>query len=80
MYAVLWVLIGLSQLIMEIRRLGQAGRDRFRRLDQRWACAVHDLYVGQAYPVVNGGGIALSVLGVVLAAADGRCCEWRCKA
>lgn len=71
MIAVLWLVLGLSQLVAEVRRLGPAGRERFRRLDEARARAVHEQYAGDAFVFLTGGAVALSVLGGLLGAADG---------
>lgn len=71
MGAVLWFLLGLTRLVGELRRVGEPGRERFRRLNARRARVLHDRYVSKAIPFVDTSGIALSVLGVVFAAAGG---------
>ncbi|HET7327517.1 MAG TPA: hypothetical protein VFJ14_09550 [Nocardioidaceae bacterium] len=71
MGAVWWLVLGLVQLVLELRRYGEPGRERYRRLSDRRAAGVHDLYVSRTIPFLNTGAVALSVVGGVLATIEG---------
>lgn len=68
MAALLWSLLGVVSTIMAMRLSGGTGRERLEATSDRRLRALHDNYQSRLPSFLTVGGIAISVLGVVLSA------------